>query len=92
MVTARVTVLMTTYNGAALIGESIASILAQTFRDFELLVIDDASTDNTRTVVATIGDPRVRLLARPAGPVHPRAGSAPDPGPRARNPVQLAGT
>lgn len=65
MVTARVTVLMTTYNGAALIGESIASILAQTFRDFELLVIDDASTDSTREVVAAIGDPRIRLLARP---------------------------
>lgn len=61
----RVTVLMTTYNGAALIGESIASIIAQTYSDFELLVVDDASTDETRAVVEGFADPRIRLLLLP---------------------------
>ncbi len=59
---ARVSVLMTTYNGARTIGESIASVLAQSFADFELIVVDDCSTDTTPALLAAIADPRIRIL------------------------------
>jgi len=61
-----VSVLMTAYNRADYIGSSIESVLAQTFTDFELLVVDDCSTDGTLEVVADyLKDPRVRLIRNP---------------------------
>ncbi len=57
-----VSVLMTTFNGAGFIGASIASVLAQSFSDFELIVVDDGSTDTMAQVLAGIGDPRLRVL------------------------------
>ncbi len=57
-----VSVLMTTWNGAGFIAEAIASVLAQTFTDFELIVVDDGSTDATPRLLAGIGDPRLRVL------------------------------
>jgi len=62
MSTPRVSVLMTTYNGATTMGASIDSILAQSFRDFELLIVDDGSTDDTPAIIERIHDPRLRLL------------------------------
>lgn len=56
----RVTVLMPAYNVGAYIKEAIESVLAQTFKDFTLLVIDDCSTDNTAEVVHSFSDPRIR--------------------------------
>jgi GT2 family glycosyltransferase len=53
---------MTTYNGAATIGASIGSILDQRFQDFELLVVDDGSTDETSAVLDRITDPRLCRL------------------------------
>ena len=53
---------MTTCNGAATIGASIGSILDQRFRDFELLVVDDGSTDATPAILDRITDPRLRRL------------------------------
>jgi glycosyltransferase involved in cell wall biosynthesis len=54
---------MTAYNRAGYIGASIESVLAQTFADFELIVVDDRSTDGTVAVVQRyVSDPRVRLV------------------------------
>ena len=54
---------MTAYNRAGYIAASIESVLGQTFADFELIVVDDRSTDGTVDVVrGYLGDPRVRLV------------------------------
>lgn len=58
----RITVLMPTYNVAPWVKESIDSVLAQTYTDFELLVLDDCSTDNTVEIVRSYGDPRIRIV------------------------------
>lgn len=60
--TPRLSVLMTTFNGAHTIIDSITSVLAQTYREFELVVVDDASTDSTPRILAGIADPRVRVI------------------------------
>jgi glycosyltransferase involved in cell wall biosynthesis len=57
-----VTVLMPVFNGARYLRESLASVLAQMFTDFELLVIDDGSTDESPTILASYPDPRMRVL------------------------------
>ena len=59
----RVTVLMPTYNVAQWVEEAIRSVLRQTYTDFELLVVDDASTDSTLDVVCAIDDPRIRIAS-----------------------------
>jgi glycosyltransferase involved in cell wall biosynthesis len=56
---------MPTYRRAHLIGESIGSLLRQRFADFELLVQDDASPDDTGAVVAGLHDPRIRYTRNP---------------------------
>src|ERR1700722_365222 len=58
----RVTVLMPAYNAGKYIGEAIRSVLDQSFRDFELLIVNDGSTDNTKTVVSSFADNRIRVL------------------------------
>ena len=58
----RVTVLMTLYNKGPYVLEAVRSVLNQTFTDFELLVVDDASTDGGLEVVKGIDDPRIRIL------------------------------
>ncbi len=59
-----ITVAVPARNAAAFIGECVESVLAQTFTDFELLVVDDGSTDNTCACVESFRDPRIRLLRR----------------------------
>lgn len=61
----RVTVLMPTYNVAPWVEEAIRSVLNQTYRDFELLVVDDASTDDTLDRVRTFDDSRIRIVSFP---------------------------
>lgn len=58
--TPSVTVLLTVYNGGAYLREAVESVLAQTHEDFELLVIDDASTDGALESIPP--DPRIRVL------------------------------
>jgi len=59
-----VSVVLPTYNRASLLRRSIDSVLEQTWQDFELIVVDDGSTDGTRETVAGTPDPRVRYVAR----------------------------
>lgn len=65
-----VSVIIPAWNAQAFIGRSIAAALAQTGVEVEVLVVDDASTDDTAGAVAAIGDPRVRYIrqARNGGP------------------------
>ncbi|KRT17319.1 hypothetical protein ASU31_06520 [Pedobacter ginsenosidimutans] len=58
----KITVFMAAYNTSGFIEESILSILNQTFIDFELLIIDDGSTDNTALIVKTFNDTRIRFI------------------------------
>lgn len=60
-----VSVLMPAYNCETYVSEAVSSMLSQTFADFELLVIDDGSTDATRAVLESIHDPRLRLVSNP---------------------------
>lgn len=57
-----ITVCMPVYNAARYLRECIDSILAQTFTDFELLIVDDGSTDNSRDIVRSYRDKRIRLM------------------------------
>ena len=58
----KVSVIVPNYNHAAFLGLRIDSILEQTYRDFELLILDDASTDDSREVIARYArDPRVTI-------------------------------
>ena len=61
--TPKVSVLMTCYNAASTIEESVRSILAQTFTDFELVLVDNCSTDDSMSKVKKIGDSRIRIVA-----------------------------
>lgn len=56
-----VTVLMPMYNGEQYLYEAIESILNQTYRHFELLIINDGSTDRSVSIVESFDDPRIRL-------------------------------
>ncbi|WP_448663482.1 glycosyltransferase family 2 protein [Sphingomonas sp. CJ20] len=71
MSTPTVSIILPAYNGAALIGATIDSVLAQSFADFELVVVDDCSTDDTWDVIARYADPRIRAFRASAngGPV-----------------------
>ena len=71
-----VSVVMAAYNGAALVDETIASLQAQTLREWELVVVDDRSTDATLAVLRAhaAAEPRIRVIGLQAngGPVRAR--------------------
>lgn len=69
----RVTVIIPTYNWSSVLPYSIGSVLRQTFRDFELLVVGDGCTDDSERVVGAIGDPRVRWINLPQNTGHQSA-------------------
>ena len=57
-----ISVLMSVHNGSAYLRSALDSILNQTFRNFELIVVDDGSTDDTPKILARVSDPRLRIL------------------------------
>lgn len=65
----KISVTMSAYNTEGFIAEAVESILAQTFRDFELVVVNNGSTDNTLGILEGYAarDPRVRVFSKPHG-------------------------
>src|SRR5579885_1650883 len=57
-----ISLVMPTYDRRATIGRAIASVRAQTYADWELVIVDDGSTDDTASAVAAIPDARVRFV------------------------------
>lgn len=57
-----VSIIMPSYNTARFIAQTIESVLAQTYQNWELIIVDDCSTDDTDAVVAAFADPRIRYL------------------------------
>ncbi len=57
-----VTVVIPTYNRADFILESVNSVLSQSFQDFEILIVDDGSTDDTLQIIQGLNNPRIRVL------------------------------
>jgi teichuronic acid biosynthesis glycosyltransferase TuaG len=73
----QVSVIVTTYNSAKYISDCLESVLAQSFRDYEIVVVDDASTDETVEIVQRVLSNRSRyvvkvLEANSGGPARPR--------------------
>ena len=64
-ITARVSVLMTIYNAEPYLKEAIDSILTQKFSDWELIAVDNGSTDQSTEILSTYDDPRVRVFTLP---------------------------
>lgn len=60
-------IIIPTYNRADFIGKTIISLLSQTYTNFELIVVDDGSTDSTDTIIAQIEDPRIQYVKKENG-------------------------
>lgn len=60
--TPKVSFVMTCYNAERFVGEAVKSLLEQSWRNWECVVVDDGSTDRTGEIVASFGDPRIRLI------------------------------
>lgn len=58
----KVSVIIPTYNREKFIGAAIESVINQSFKEFEILVVDDGSSDNTQKLIATITDPRLHYI------------------------------
>ena len=63
----RVTVIMCNYNYADYINEAIDSVLRQTYADFEFIIVDDGSEDNSRDVISAYRDHRIKTILKPNG-------------------------
>ena len=62
MVDGLVSIIMPSWNTGRFIAESIQSVIDQTYKKWELIIVDDCSTDNTDEVVATFKDDRIKYL------------------------------
>ncbi|MDP4679629.1 MAG: glycosyltransferase, partial [Cyclobacteriaceae bacterium] len=58
----KISVILTSFNHAKYLREAIDSTLAQTFTDFELIIWDDASTDNSWKIIQSYSDPRIKVF------------------------------
>lgn len=58
----KISVLMPVYNGERFLQEAVDSILAQTFTDFEFIIVDDGSTDGSLEILTKLQDPRIRIV------------------------------
>jgi len=69
-----ISVIVPTYNRADLISETIESILNQTYKNFELIIVDDGSTDNTEEMIRKFKDSRIKYIKTDnwGGPARPR--------------------
>ncbi|MDX2215650.1 MAG: glycosyltransferase [Oculatellaceae cyanobacterium bins.114] len=63
----QISIITPVYNGEKTIGETIASVLSQTFTDFEYIIINDSSDDQTLDVINSFSDPRIRVFSYPKG-------------------------
>lgn len=59
-----VTVVMATYNGEQFLAEAIESVLDQTYRNFEFIIVDDGSTDNTAQIIKAFEDDRIKYVRK----------------------------
>ena len=64
MNTPMISIVMPVYNTAKYVEAAIESVLAQTFVDFELLIIDDAGSDNSIELCRAYSDPRIRIISQ----------------------------
>jgi len=62
--TPKLSVAMSVYNGEEFLKETIASILNQTFANFEFIIIDDGSTDKSKSIIESFNDQRIKLISR----------------------------
>jgi len=62
-----VSIVMPAYNAETFIGEAIESVLAQRYANWELLIVNDGSTDGTAGIIDRYPDPRIRVLHKPNG-------------------------
>ena len=60
-----ISIIVPVYNAEKYIRETVESVLAQTFDDWELLLVDDCSTDSSREIINGFDDPRIRLIKQP---------------------------
>lgn len=60
---AKVSIILPVFNAEATVGRAIDSILRQSFRDLELIVVDDGSTDRTRDIISSIDDVRIKTIS-----------------------------
>ena len=58
----KISVLMTVFNAEKFIFDSIKSILSQSFKEFELIIVDDCSIDKTYSIVKSFSDKRIRIF------------------------------
>jgi glycosyltransferase involved in cell wall biosynthesis len=59
---ANVAIILPTFNRADYVLDAVASAIGQTYRAWEMVIVDDGSTDNTREVLASLSDPRIRVI------------------------------